>query len=263
MMCPSARRSSPTELFDRLEFGVVSLGFVKLVLEGDDAARGVDGGALIDQFPDAPGDAQLMARVTPMPAGGTLWCDHAGLVEAAQKTLGGTEHLDGPETPLEQKSRAAESAARDFCVTDVFPQTRSDGKPLSSNASAPTSQSNTPTAKGYVVFDLEIHDTEKYESYRLDGQASIRRFGGRVLSGEPAPRGVVEVLEGQWPTRRLVIVEFPTIDIARAWFGSDLYQAAVRVRRASSTGRGAFTDQPSRLLSRVRGGDPACTGLAG
>lgn len=93
------------------------------------------------------------------------------------------------------------------------------------------------TPKGYVVFDLEIHDPEGYEEYRLDGQASIRRFGGQVLSGEPAPRGVVESLEGDWRTRRLVICEFPTVDIARAWFSSDVYQAAARKRQATSTGR--------------------------
>lgn len=91
--------------------------------------------------------------------------------------------------------------------------------------------------KGYVVFDLEITDPEGYEAYRLDGQSSTRAFGGRVLSGEPAPRGVVEQLEGDWPTKRLVINEFPTVDIARAWFHSDLYQAAAAARRATSTGR--------------------------
>lgn len=91
--------------------------------------------------------------------------------------------------------------------------------------------------KGYVVFDLEIEDPTGYEAYRLDGQASIRRFGGRVLSGEPAPRGVVEALEGDWPTRRLVITEFDTVDIARSWYRSDLYQAAARKRQATSTGR--------------------------
>jgi uncharacterized protein (DUF1330 family) len=48
--------------------------------------------------------------------------------------------------------------------------------------------------KGYVVFDLEITDPAGYEAYRLDGQSSTRAFGGRVLSGEPAPRGVVEQL---------------------------------------------------------------------
>jgi uncharacterized protein (DUF1330 family) len=94
-----------------------------------------------------------------------------------------------------------------------------------------------PAPRGYVVFDLEIHDVEGYAAYRLDGQASIRRFGGRVLSGDPAPEGVVELLEGEWLTKRLVIAEFPTIDIARSWYYSDLYQAAARKRQATSRGR--------------------------
>ncbi len=93
------------------------------------------------------------------------------------------------------------------------------------------------TPKGYVVFDLEITDPERYEAYRLLGQASIRRFGGRVLSGEPAPRGVVEPLEGDWDTKRLVICEFDSVETARDWFSSDQYQAAARERQASSEGR--------------------------
>jgi uncharacterized protein (DUF1330 family) len=34
-----------------------------------------------------------------------------------------------------------------------------------------------------------------------------------------------------------VINEFPTVDIARAWYHSDLYQAAARKRQATSNGR--------------------------
>jgi uncharacterized protein (DUF1330 family) len=91
--------------------------------------------------------------------------------------------------------------------------------------------------KGYVVFDLEITDPEAYEAYRLDGQASIRKFGGQVLSGEPAPRGTVESLEGPWDTNRLVICQFPSVQVARDWYHSDLYQAAAAKRQASSSGR--------------------------
>lgn len=40
-------------------FGVDALGFFELVLEDDDAAGGLDGGALVDQLPGACGDAQL------------------------------------------------------------------------------------------------------------------------------------------------------------------------------------------------------------
>jgi len=91
--------------------------------------------------------------------------------------------------------------------------------------------------KGYVVFDLEIHGRAGYEAYRLDGQASVRRFGGRVLSGEPAPQGVVESLEGGWATKRFVINEFPTVDTA-----------------------GHGTSPTSTKLRHVLGGRPALAG---
>lgn len=97
--------------------------------------------------------------------------------------------------------------------------------------------STAPTPKGYVVFDLDIADPEGYEAYRQKGQASVRRYGGRVLSGEPAPRGIVETLEGDWDTKRFVILEFPTVQTARDWYGSEEYQAAARHRQATSTGR--------------------------
>src|SRR5260370_35541305 len=93
------------------------------------------------------------------------------------------------------------------------------------------SRASTFVPRVYVVFDLEIHDPEGYEAYRLEGQASIRQFGGRGLSGEPAPRGIVEALEGDWPTRRLVIAAFATGEIARASVRSDRYQAAAGKRQ--------------------------------
>ncbi len=53
-------------------------GFVELVFEGDDAARGVDGGALIDQFSHPRGRPQLVAGVAAVPAGGALQGDQPG-----------------------------------------------------------------------------------------------------------------------------------------------------------------------------------------
>lgn len=49
-------------------FGVDALGFLELVLEDDDAAGGFDGGALVDEFPGAGGDAQLVAGVAAVAA---------------------------------------------------------------------------------------------------------------------------------------------------------------------------------------------------
>jgi hypothetical protein len=49
-------------------FGVDPLGFLELVLEDDDAAGGLDGSALVDEFPGAGRDAQLVARVAAVTA---------------------------------------------------------------------------------------------------------------------------------------------------------------------------------------------------
>jgi len=112
-----------------------------------------------------------------------------------------------------------------------------DTHPAPATGPAPVASAAPIVPKGYVVFDLEIHDPEGYEAYRLHGQAATRAWAGRVLSGEPAPRGVVEALEGRWDTKRLVINEFPTVDIARAFFFSEQYREAAKLRQATSAGR--------------------------
>ena len=45
------------------EFGVDALSLLELVFEDDDAAGGLDRGALVDELPGAGGDAQLVAGV--------------------------------------------------------------------------------------------------------------------------------------------------------------------------------------------------------
>ncbi len=75
---------------------VLPQGFLELVFEDDDAAGGLEGGALVDEFPGAGGQAQLVAGVAAVSAGGALRGDQFRFVEAAQEALGGAEHLGGP-----------------------------------------------------------------------------------------------------------------------------------------------------------------------
>lgn len=54
------------------------------------------GGALVDEFPGAGGDARLVAGVTAVSARGAQWRDEAGFADGAEEALGGAEHLGGP-----------------------------------------------------------------------------------------------------------------------------------------------------------------------
>ena len=71
--------------FTAAQFGVDALGFFELVFEDDDAAGGLDGGALVDEFAGAGGDAQLVAGVAAVAALGAQRGDQAGFAEARRK----------------------------------------------------------------------------------------------------------------------------------------------------------------------------------
>jgi hypothetical protein len=77
-------------------FGVEAQGLFELVFEDDDAAGGLDGGPVVDKFPGAGRDAQLVAGVAAVAALGAERGDQAGLADSAQEALGGAEHLGGP-----------------------------------------------------------------------------------------------------------------------------------------------------------------------
>ena len=83
----------------------------------------------------------------------------------------------------------------------------------------------------YIVVHIDIHDPVRYETYRAMAPASIRQYGGRYLTRG----GAIEVLEGDWTPKRLVILEFPSMEQAKAFWDSPEYAAAKALRMATTT----------------------------
>lgn len=80
----------------------------------------------------------------------------------------------------------------------------------------------------FVIVDVDVKDKERYEEYKKLTPGSLVPFGGRfVVRG-----GKVETLEGTWTPRRLVILEFPTMERAREWWGSETYGPAKALRQS-------------------------------
>jgi uncharacterized protein (DUF1330 family) len=88
--------------------------------------------------------------------------------------------------------------------------------------------------KAYVICDIDVLDPEAYEEYRrlssLAAQAHDVRF---IVRG-----GVTEVLEGDRVPHRTVVLEFASMDAARAWYHSPEYTAARAAREHAA--RGSF-----------------------
>lgn len=85
----------------------------------------------------------------------------------------------------------------------------------------------------YVLAEIEITNPAGYKEYTAMVPATIEKYGGRFL----VRGGRSEVLEGDWPQRRRVIIEFPSFEQARKWFDSPEYEKPKALRQANSNGR--------------------------
>jgi uncharacterized protein (DUF1330 family) len=84
----------------------------------------------------------------------------------------------------------------------------------------------------YVIAIVDITDPVRYQSYREMVLPTITEYGGRFI----ARGGRTEVLEGAWASRRVVIVEFPSLERAKEWWASPEYAEAKALRQATSEG---------------------------
>lgn len=87
--------------------------------------------------------------------------------------------------------------------------------------------------KAYVIAEIDVTDPAAYEEYRKMVAATFEKFGGRFL----VRGGKVHCKEGGWQPPRLVIVEFPSVEQAQAWYQSPEYAPALALRTKASNSR--------------------------
>ncbi len=90
----------------------------------------------------------------------------------------------------------------------------------------------------YVIYQGEVLDPDAYERYKVLAAESIAAAGGRYV----ARGGDIDVLEGEPPPGRTVILEFPTMEAARAWFDAAAYREARAVREQAVVARAYVVD---------------------
>ena len=87
--------------------------------------------------------------------------------------------------------------------------------------------------RAYVLAEIEITNPDGYKGYASAVRPTVEKYGGRFL----VRGGEVHALEGDWPARRRVIIEFPSLEAARKWWESPEYEKPRALRRANSKGR--------------------------
>ena len=90
----------------------------------------------------------------------------------------------------------------------------------------------------YVIGDINVTDPETYAKYAAGVPATVAAFGGTYLI-----RGASgEVFEGSWAPKRLVVLEFESINRVKEWYNSPEYQAVIGQRFSTSDSNLIFVD---------------------
>lgn len=84
----------------------------------------------------------------------------------------------------------------------------------------------------YLIATIEVHDADAYEEYKETVPALIGKHGGRYI----VRGGASDVVEGEWPPGRIVVLEFPDFASANAFADDPAYEpvAAIRQRTTNS-----------------------------
>ncbi len=78
----------------------------------------------------------------------------------------------------------------------------------------------------YFIVDLEVTDPVGIEEYRKQVPATIAKYGGRYL----VRGGKHETLEGDWHPRRVILLEFPSVEQAKRWYDCEEYRGPKALR---------------------------------
>jgi len=85
----------------------------------------------------------------------------------------------------------------------------------------------------YIIARVQVTDWARYREYTKLTPAAIEKFGGRFI----VRGGEMVTLEGPEETGRIVVIEFPSLDQAKAFYHSEEYSRARKLREGAAQGQ--------------------------
>lgn len=84
-----------------------------------------------------------------------------------------------------------------------------------------------------LIADVTIEDPDAYKSYRDRVMDTLAPYDGEFV----ARGGAVTPLEGAWEPERIVVIRFPDMARAKAWYEGPEYQAIIDIRKNTCASR--------------------------
>ena len=90
----------------------------------------------------------------------------------------------------------------------------------------------------YLIANISITDPGRYPEYRAGVPAVLAKYGGRFL----IRGGKVHPLESELGFDRCVVIEFPSVEAARAFYDSPEYAPLLKLRLETTQSKVAIVE---------------------
>jgi uncharacterized protein (DUF1330 family) len=82
----------------------------------------------------------------------------------------------------------------------------------------------------YIIVEIDVQDPAGYEEYKKQAGATVEAKGGKYI----VRGGRSEVLEGDWQPKRIVVLEFPSMERAKEWLNCAEYREPRKIRHRTA-----------------------------
>jgi len=82
----------------------------------------------------------------------------------------------------------------------------------------------------YVIVEIDIIDSVGYDEYKKLAGATVEKYGGKYI----VRGGRAETLEGDWNPKRIVVLEFESMQRAKDWLNCDEYREPRKMRHRTA-----------------------------
>jgi uncharacterized protein (DUF1330 family) len=82
----------------------------------------------------------------------------------------------------------------------------------------------------YILANVRVTNPQQYEEYKKFSTLAMQAHGAEVC----VRGGATEVLEGDWTPDRVVLLKFPSMEKAKAFYASQEYKRAIEARQGAA-----------------------------
>ncbi len=82
----------------------------------------------------------------------------------------------------------------------------------------------------YIIVEIDVQDPVGYQDYKKLAGPTVEARGGKYI----VRGGKTEVLEGDWQPKRIVVLEFSSMDAAREWLNCEEYREPRKMRHRTA-----------------------------